>query len=132
MCRDLEMGAGRKRWRDRLRRETRLGGERGGQREGGKAEGPLQKKKAERSKCRLRGEVKAEGEEEERRASMWLKRNEGESIRGRRNGSRGAREERPHGHRKSGAFQSHAKSSDGVFTPRRCRNRLPSNHCYRQ
>lgn len=29
---------------------------------------------------------------------------------------------RAHGHRKSGALHSHAKSSDGVFTPRRCRN----------
>lgn len=45
--------------------------------------------------------------------------------------------ERAHGHRKSGAFHSHAKSSDGgvcshpgdVATKR---TPLPSNHCYRQ
>lgn len=36
-------------------------------------------------------------------------------------GEKGERN-RAHGHRKSGALHSHAKSSDGVFTPRRCRN----------
>lgn len=47
------------------------------------------------------------------------------------------RERRAHGHRKSGAFHSHAKSSDGgvcshpgdVATKR---TPLSSNHCYRQ
>ena len=32
------------------------------------------------------------------------------------------RENKAHGRRKSGSLHSHAKSSDGVFTPRRCRN----------
>lgn len=89
------------------------------------------------------GEVKEESRRRggRGRASMWLKRNEED---GRREGlasqgqkkkaRRGTRRERErgrergkkraHGHRKSGALHSHAKSSDGVFTPRRCRNQM--------
>lgn len=88
------------------------------------------------------------------RASMWLKgswedgRREGlasdgqkkkkkKKRRRKRRGREREREKRAHGHRKSGALHSHAKSSDGgvcshpgdVATKR---TPLPSNHCYRQ
>lgn len=103
-------------------------------------------RKAERSERRVKGKRKrkAEGEEEEggracgqrgaRKTGggeVWTEEEEkGEEWRERER-------ERAHGHRKSGAFHSHAKSSDGgvcshpgdVATKR---TPLPSNHCYRQ
>lgn len=78
--------------------------------------------------------------EEDGGVEVWPVRDRSRRRRRRGKGERDRereRKKRAHGHRKSGAFHSHAKSSDGSVCSHpgdvatKC-TPLPSNHCYRQ
>lgn len=126
------MGAGYKRWGESIEERegggTWLQGGRRATRKGERNRGSERGKQKERRK--REGEHVVRGEDEPGGGEAW-------PVTDSRRRRKREKEKTAHGHRKSGALHSHAKSSDGgvcshpgdVATKR---TRLPSNHRYRQ